>query len=244
MEKVIDKKNIRDFAYVNDGCCVLPVKGVVIDFFGLGNTSMFGADTVEGGFYGERGILYVVPYYNPWSWMNKQAVGFTDEIIDVLFDKYGLSKDTPIVASGESMGGQGALVYCVYSKRTPVACVVNCPVCDVAYHYTERPDLPRTMYSAIWQNEGSLDAALKSISPRHLIDRLPAIDYHIFHCAADSAVIISRHSDVFVRELSDRGLSVSYDVVPGRDHCDLGYSMKKKYAQYIVDAVESNARKD
>ena len=58
-------------------------------------------------------------------------------------------ENIPVVSTGGSMGGQSALVYCAYSKRTPVACVANCPVCDTVFHFTERPDLPRTLYSAV-----------------------------------------------------------------------------------------------
>ena len=143
MEKIINANNVKNFAYVNDVVCRLPIKGVALNFFGLGNMSMFNEDTDEGKFYGDNGILYVTPYTNPWAWMNMQTVAFVDELLDVLFAKYNLDENTPVVSTGESMGGQSALVYCVYAKRTPVACVANCPVCDTAFHYTERNDLPR-----------------------------------------------------------------------------------------------------
>lgn len=238
MEKIIDADNVKNFAYVNDGVCKRPIAGIVLDFFGLGNMSQYFSDTVDGEYYGERGILYVVPYTNPWAWMNKHAVDLTDEIIDVLFDKFELSARIPIVSSGGSMGGLSAIVYCAYAKRTPVACVADCPVCDAVYHYTERADLPRTMYSALYGYDGSLEDALKSISPVHLVDKLPKIDYSIFHCGADRAVDIARHSDIFVERMRKSGHSVEYRVIPDRDHCDLGYAAKKLYAKCITDAIE------
>ena len=240
MEKIINKQNVRNFAYVNDGVCKLPIKGMVVDFFGLGNMSMFALDTDAGEYYGERGIVYIVPYSNPWAWMNKQTVAYVDDIIGAVIDKLGLDVNIPIVLSGESMGGQSALTYCVYAKRTPVACVVNCPVCDSVYHYTERDDLPRTMYSAIYNEQGSLEDALKSISPVHLIDKMPRIEYHIFHCLSDNAVFPSKHSDIFVKEMQNKGHTVTYDTIPNRGHCDIGYHAKKLYAQYIVNAIEKH----
>ena len=140
MEKIINIENLRNFAYCNNQICKKPIKGLVVSFFGLGGASMFAEDTEDGIRFAENRILYVVPYQNPWAWQNMQNVAYTDEIVDVLFDEYGLLNDLPVVSVGGSMGGLSALVYMVYAKRTPVACVANCPVCDLPYHFTERPD--------------------------------------------------------------------------------------------------------
>lgn len=237
MEKIIKYENLNQFAYVNDKICTQPIQGIVVAFFGLGSMSMFFNELTEGEFYGEKGILYVVPYNNPWAWMNKQAVRYTDEILDVLIEKYQLSPNIPIVSTGGSMGGQSALVYSVYSKRTPVACVSNCPVCDVVYHFTERVDLPRTLYSAIFNEEGTLEEALKTISPLHLLDKMPKIPYYIFHCNQDNDVNIKKHSQTFVQAMEEKGYQMTFHVVEGRGHCNLTYPMKKLYAQYILDSI-------
>ena len=142
------------------------------------------------------------------------------------------------------MGGLSALVYPVYTKRTPSAVVANCPACDIFYEYFERkdrPDLARTLCSAVWNEEGDLETALKTISPFHLLDRMPDIPYHIFHCDEDRSLNIDRHSSALVPEMRKRGLNVTYDIVHGRGHCDLNYAMKLKYAGYIIDAVEKTA---
>ncbi|MCH5166120.1 MAG: prolyl oligopeptidase family serine peptidase [Clostridiales bacterium] len=242
MEKLITAENFKNFAYVNDAVCRLPIRGIVLHFFGLGDTSMYHDDTAEGKLYGQKGILYIVPYSNPWAWMNMQTVALADELIQSATEKFALPRDIPVVSSGGSMGGQSALVYCAYAKRTPIACVANCPVCDTVYHYSERDDLPRTFYSALWHEQCSLEQALQSISPLHLVDRMPKIDYFIFHCSDDEAVNISRHSDIFVQKMLESGHSVSYTVVPGRGHCDIGEPMKELYEKYITDAI-NNTRK-
>lgn len=237
MEKIISYENLRSFAYVNDKVCAGPIKGIVISFFGLGNMSMYANDTVEGEYYGEKGILYVVPYNNPWAWMNRQAAAYTDEIIDALMEKFGLDAGIPIVSTGGSMGGQSALVYMAYAKRTPAACVVNCPVCDMVFHYTERPDLPRTIYSALYNENGTLQEALEGISPLHLTARLPRVKYHFFHCEMDQAVNKQSHSDKLVEKMREAGFDVTYDAVPGRGHCDLTYAMKKRFAAFAENAI-------
>lgn len=237
MEKIITMENIRRFAYVNDAVCVRPVRGVAVYFPGLNNRDMHDFDPEEGEFFGEAGILYVIPYNNPWSWMNRQAVGYTDEIIDVLFRAYDLPENTPVVSMGRSMGGLASLVYTYYAARTPVACVANCPVCDAVYHFTEREDLPRTMYSALYHEEGTLEEALKSISPLHLAEKMPRVRYHIFHCGEDRAVNMQMHSDRFVEVMRKAGQDVTYDIVPGRGHCKLTLKMKKRFEQYAMDAI-------
>ena len=131
MEKIINYENLRSFAYVSDKICEKPIKGIVVDLFGLGDMTMFWEDPDIAEECAKAGILYVIPYNNPWAWMNPQSIAFTDEIMDVIFEKYGLEENTPVVAVGGSMGGLASLVYTKYAKRTPVACLANCPVCDL-----------------------------------------------------------------------------------------------------------------
>lgn len=239
MEKIINYNNLRNFAYSNDVVCQKPIKGIVISFFGLGSTNMYDKDTATGQFYAEKGILYVVPYNNPWAWMNKQALSYTDEIIDVLCEHYDLKENVPIVSTGGSMGGQSALVYTACAKHTPVACVVNCPVCDMLYHYDERKDLPRTLYSSLYNEKGNLEDALRHISPLHLIEKMPKVKYHIFHCDEDSAVNIEAHSKKFITELEKRQYDFTFDIVKGRGHCDLTLEMHRKFAEYVLSAIEN-----
>ena len=238
MEKIMNYENLRSFTYANDTICKKPIKGIVISFFGLGGATMYDNDFAEGEFYAEKGILYVVPYNNPWAWMNNQAVKYTDEIIDVLIEKYALDENIPIVSTGRSMGGQSALVYTAKAKRTPVACVANCPVCDVVYHFTERKDLPRTLYSSLFNEEGTLEDALKRISPLHLIDKMPKVKYHIFHCDEDMAVNIDAHSKKLIAEFDKRKYDFTFDVIERRGHCNLTLEMKRKFAEYVINAVE------
>lgn len=218
---------------------MLPVKGIVLSFFGLGGQQMFDEDPAVGKELAQEGIIYIIPYNNPWAWMNPQAVRYTDEIIDTIISHYSLADNIPIVSSGGSMGGLSALVYTRYAKRTPAVCVANCPVCDLPYHYTERPDLPRTLYSAFFNSEAiSIEKALESASPIHLADEMPDIPYYIFHCESDLAVNINKHSERFVTEMRKKH-NVSYFTVPGRGHCDLDEYNAKLFSACIKDPILS-----
>ena len=237
MEKIITPENIRNFAYHNGEICVRPIRGIALSFFGLNNRSMFDEDTDEGIRYAKEGILFMHPYTQPWAWMNRQAVDYVDELLDVLFAMYELVEDTPIVSTGKSMGGLGSLVYMVYAKRTPVAAVANCPVCDLPYHYTERPDLPRTLYSAFYHYPGTMEEALLLNSPLHLIKRMPAAEYHVFHCEQDDKVNKAIHSDRFVERI-EKLHPTTYDTVPERGHCDLTEEMQERFFDYVVGAIK------
>ena len=182
------------------------------------------SQTDRGIKLGKEDILYVIPYLNPWNWMNMDSIKETDEIIDVLIQMYGTNLN--IISTGMSMGGLCSLVYPYYSRHHVVGVVSNCPVCDLPYHYTERPDLPRTLYSAYYKDDESseeLADVLKKFSPLHLAIQqvLPKIDYTIFHCECDHAVNIDMHSVKFINEMN-KYHSVNFIKVPNKDHCDLG----------------------
>lgn len=234
MEKIITFENIRNFAYVNTHLIKGDVRGIIIFFEGLGGQVMFNAVENEIGVkWAEKNVIYVYPYNNPWNWMNKRAIDTTDEIIDALFDYYNLPSDTPIISSGHSMGGQASLVYSRYSHRTPTACVANCPVCDMVYHYTERIDLPRTLYSAFGDEDGTLSEVLARYSPLHLADTMPDIPYYIFHCENDNDVNIDKHTKRFIDALGDRH-KVVYNLVPDKPHCELDDAAKAKWDEYCA----------
>lgn len=233
-------EDLRLYTYSNDALINGEIKGIVVQFTGLGGTRMIDEDTDEGRFYAEKNIIYVFPYINPWSWMNSAAVKLTDSVIDCLFEHYELPENTPVISIGGSMGGQCALVYCYYAKRTPAACAANCPVCDLPYHYTERPDLPRTMLSAFGEYDIPLDVAIKTASPLHLADDMPDIPYYIVHCEADEAVNKQMHSDRLVEALSEEH-RVIYKSVPERGHCDLTPEALDEYRGFIVAQCEKSA---
>lgn len=225
--------NLRQFAYCNDQSCKQPIRGIVLSFLGLGGALMYEDDTPDGRFYAEHGMLYMVPYTNPWSWMNRDAVATTDKLVDVLFKTFALPDDTPVISTGGSMGGQSALVYMAYARRTPTACAVNCPVCDLPYHYTERNDLPRTLHSAFGGYDMPLEDALKTASPLHLVEQLPQVPYCFFHCEEDLAVNKAMHSDRLVAAM-DGKFDVTYYAVPNRGHCDLPEEDQRKFHEFIL----------
>ena len=242
MEKQINGKNLDRFAYVNDKIVTKPIRGIVVEFYGLGCLDMHWEETETGRYYAERGILFFMPYTNPWSWMNRQTVAFVDEIVDVLCAKFDLPETVPVISTGGSMGGLAALVYTKEAKRPPVGCIANCPVCDLPFHYTERPDLPRTLYSAFYEADGSLEEALATASPLHLAEKMPAVTYRIYCCEEDKSVDPTAHSKRFAAEMEKYGKHVTLCSVPQRGHCDLPGTVWNEFLGTAVRMIEENAR--
>ena len=239
MERVLTCNNIDLFAYSNRKIVSKPVLGVVVEVSGLGFADMYREETDKGIIYAGKGILYVRPYHNPWAWMNDGTVRFCDDVVDVLADELGIGEKVPFAYIGHSMGGQQALMYTIKSKRTPVCCAVDCAVCDLVYHFGERADLPRTLYSAYCGYDApTIEDALMTGSPVHNADGFPAkTKYFIYHCVEDGAVNISAHSRKLVPLMKERGLDVYYEEIPGMGHCDLPDEVRNRAERQIIETI-------
>lgn len=237
MEKIINNENFSSFAYTNEKLIKGRAKALVFDFYGLGTEVMADDNWGWAKKFAENDIIYCVPYYNPWSWMNDTAVRFTDEIAECIMNRH--NKILPVISTGGSMGGLSSIVYANYSSHTPAGVVSNCPVCDLPFHYGERPDLPRTIYSAFGHYECGFEDAVKSASPYHLIGNLPKIPYRLFHCTGDKHVNIDKHSRKFVCAMKENGYDAELTVIEGRTHGDLGESGFAEYVQEIFNLINN-----
>lgn len=225
-------EELDKFAYHNAETCARPFRAVVLEFHGLGFSGLVQEPPALAGECAKRGALYLFPYYGPWSWMNDTAVRYTDEVIKAAKEYYRLPPDIPMISTGGSMGGLSALIYTRYAAVTPVACAANCPVCDLPYHFTERPDLPRTMFCAFGHYDCDFTQALETASPLHQVERMPDIPYYIVHGDADQSVGKRMHSDRFVGKMR-RAHRVTYDEVPGMKHCALKDEALMRYYDFI-----------
>lgn len=234
---VITKNNLERFAFTNGTECATPLKGIVLEFHGLNHTALLAEPNALAKLCTQKNVLYLFPYYGPWAWMNDTAVSIVDGIIDAAMERYHLPEHTPILSTGGSMGGQGALIYTRYTKHTPTACAANCPVCDLPFHYTERDDLPRTIFSAFAHYPGSLEDAIMSASPLHQAKQMPDIPYYVVHGDADLAVNKEKHSDKFVAEMK-KTHRIEYDEVPGMEHCALPDDAESRYYNFIFSFMK------
>ena len=209
---------IKEVAWVGEEYVRGKIKGVVLSFHGLGGGLKDGP-SIEELEWGRNGGLVVYPYYGPWAWMNRQARAMVDELVDAIYVAHKLPDRTPLICTGGSMGGQASLLYTRYAKRRVSACLANCPVCDMKYHFHERKDLPPTMRHAFLGYAGSLDRLLAEHSPLHQVAAMPDIPYRIIHGGKDKAVSKPHHSDKMVAAMRKRKLDIDYVEVAEMGHC-------------------------
>lgn len=215
---MLTKEQIKQVAFVADEWLDGPIKGIVLSFHGLGwivwRTE---PDTMELA-WAQGGGLVVFPYYGPWSWMNREAREFIDELIESLYKAYNLPDSTPLIMTGGSMGGFSALLYSRYAKRPVKACLAVMPPCDLVHSMYERTDRPRTLLAAFRHYHEDLDSVLREHSPLHQVDHMPDIPYLFVHGEADTGVPKVHHSDPMVAAMRKRGLNVEYIQVPRMGH--------------------------
>ena len=230
----MNQEKLRQVAWIGDDWVKGPIRGVVLSFHGLGGGGPNKEPTTEELGWARAGALVVFPYYGPWSWMNRQARAGIDETVDAVYATFRLSRKIPLISAGGSMGGGGALLYARYAKRPVSACYALFPVCDTAFHFSERPDLPRTFHHAFAGYKGTLPALLAEHSPLAQVASMPDIPYLIVHGDKDKLVSKERHSDRMVAALRRRKCNVEYLEVPGMGH---GSPMPIEVLQRGIDFV-------
>ncbi len=232
----INIKNIRQFAYENSHLIKGEIKGVIFEFVGLYTQNYYIDEEPSAAFrFAEKGLLYVIPYYDPWAWMNRRTVSFCRLIFKVITEGFSL-ENLPFVVCGASMGGMGAMIFSIEGEKSPVACVTNCPVCDLNYHYIEHDDMPRTIYQACYEEGRDLQESIAFSSPIARIAELPKIKYSLFQCMDDEDVHPYAHSEKLVPKMKSSGYDIDYIKVPNGGHCGLNSEYLNLYYSKIEEA--------
>lgn len=235
--KVITKDNFDKFTYTNAELLKKTPRAIVVEFHGLGDgRNEITEHTKLSYFFAEHDILYMLPYYGPWSWMNMRSVAITDEIIDAILEHFSIGS-LPVASTGLSMGGQGALIYTLRSKHPVKACATLCPVCDLVYHFTERRDTARSIYNAHYSFDMPFEKALELASPIHQTDKMPDIPYFIIAATADKDVNCEKHALAFTEKMKKYNKTVTVFSDEGQGHCDATPDAVNAYKNFIVDAL-------
>ncbi len=214
----MNSSDLRNFAYVSEDYLKGPVRALVVNFPGLGGMEMKSSLDIQDMKYGQRGVLFIYPFVNPWNWMNSKTVKFADEVLDIVIGKHKIRKDCPIIVRGGSMGGYSVLAYSMFTKHKLSAVIANCPVTDIYFHCTERPDLPRTFHDAMG-SYGDISKILKDRSPNWHPEKLQDIRYFIIHGFNDKSVNKAAHSDKLVKLMRKKKMDVTYIEDDKMAHC-------------------------
>lgn len=238
----MNRKTIKQVAWVGDEYVKGKIRGCVLFFHGLAQVAMKAEPTMQELAWAEAGGLVVHPYYGAWHWMNRQTRAFIDELVDSVYAEYRLPDSAPLILTGESMGGQCALLYARYSKRRAAGCTVNCPVCDLKYSFSERPDVPRTIHFAFRGYKEDWKSLYREHSPLEQAEKMPDIPYQIIHGVKDHGVAKAKHSDKLVPKMRRHGLTVEYLEVPEMVHCSpMPPAVWRRQTEFVSDLL--NARR-
>jgi dipeptidyl aminopeptidase/acylaminoacyl peptidase len=218
-EFLMDYDMLQKVAWLGEKFLSGPPRAIVMEFHGLGMVSLKTEVTTTERAWAEAGALVIFPCYGPWSWMNRQARAYVDDMVEAAQKRHGL-QSAPLISTGGSMGGCSCLLFCRYTRHRVTACSALFPVCDVPFHFTERPDLPRTFRQAFWGYPEPFAEVLKEHSPLHQVAGMPDIPYQILHGEEDEAVNKTKHSDPFVAAMRKAGRKVEYVEIPGLRHND------------------------
>ncbi|HEY8666877.1 MAG TPA: prolyl oligopeptidase family serine peptidase [Tepidisphaeraceae bacterium] len=233
------KQQILETAWIGEKTRRGATRGVIVNFHGLGGGAIKrGADHPELE-WGHAGGLVVYPYYGPWSWMNRQARQFVNQLITSVYREYEVEPNVPLIITGGSMGGLSSLLYTRYSPHRIAACAALAPVCDLKYHFSERPDLPPTIRHAFRGYPEDIETLFAEHSPLQQAAGTPDIPYLLIHGDQDEAVNKSKHSDRFVAAMRGHGKHVEYMEVPGMGHfTDMPYEAVRRHVEFVTEFLK------
>lgn len=240
----INRDTYQSFANTNEKLIAQPVKGIVVEFPGLGGSSCLGGsidmrsyDYEPATEYAENGILIAYMFPGPWSWGNKGAIRMADAVVDAIFEQYNLKADTPVAVCGGSMGGLGAMMYAIHSRYEVSVVAVACPCIDALDRMYAHPEFPRTYISAVASYDAELEDSLKEISPIYRIDDMPKTKYFICSDGEDE-VFPEEQCNRFVEKLKEAGHDVEYYKQPGKKHGHFYPEIRQKLYDAIKNAIK------
>ncbi|MDR0709594.1 MAG: prolyl oligopeptidase family serine peptidase [Spirochaetaceae bacterium] len=207
-----------DAAFIGSSFVKGKIRAVVTHFHGsgwVGDKTTMDVDELELAY---NGGLMVFPFYGPWAYMNRKARTLIGETIDLVYQEHGLDDSVPLIITGHSMGGQGALIYARYSGRKPAAVVAKWPLTDLRHTLDENAEWKRTLINAYINDYDTMDEAIAENSPLEQVENMPRVPYFVIHGDADQVVAKSTHSDRFVERMREAGYDIEYIEAPGMVH--------------------------
>ena len=219
------------------------VKGIILELPGLGGGSCMGGSMDRQEYsaphaknFAENGIVLAYLFPGPWSWGNRGAVRIADAVVAALAEKYGLGKEFPLLVSGGSMGGQGALMYAAETRYSLCGVAVACPCTDIPALFYVRPEFPRTFISAVAGYDMPLEEALQQISPINRVNDMQDTAYYICSNSADE-LIPELQIDTFTEALQNRGISVTYRRQPDTLHGQFLPEIWEEMHRFMLERV-------
>ena len=224
MDKEYLRAHFDDLAATNYAEIPGEIRGIILRFHGLGHKVNLATDMICGPLCAKHGVLYLYPFYNPWSWMNKKTVDFIDALLDIVIETYHLKKDIPIGIFGSSMGGYSALTYPLHSKYKFSCIDLNCPCCNMEYELFEhkQTSLTRSYFESAMADCEDFSAYIRKNSPLNRIADLPKIPYRFAIGLQDQTLLPEKHGLLMASKMEAVGFNITVMRYSEVGHCNLG----------------------
>lgn len=239
MDKNYLKEHFHKLCLSNADLIKGEIKGIALYFTGLGHTSQPGNDMVAAPVCTENGILYILPFYNPWSWMNKKTVDYVDAIVDAAMELYGIPQNAPVGIYGGSMGGHNTFHYAVKSKHNIVAAALLCPCCNVEYEMAYSTNtIFRSYFEAALEDTDDFTSYIHDNSPVNMVEKLPKIPYLFAVGLKDLVLVPSQHSDLMIEKMAAAGHTVERQDYPEVAHCNLPHRDRIAVHKWLCEKMK------
>ncbi len=217
------------------------IKGITLYFTGLGHASQPMNDMVAAPICAESGILYILPFYNPWCWMNEKTVKYIDAIIDTAKELYNIKNDVPVGIYGGSMGGHNTFIYLTKSKHKIVAAATLCPCCNMEYEMSYSTNtIFRSYFESAIEDTDNFKAYMHENSPVNMADKLPKIPYLFAVGLKDTVLVPSMHSDLMIARMLENGHDVERIDYPEVAHCNLPHRDRIAIHKWLSEKILKN----
>ena len=241
--KYVNSGNYRLYCNTNEALLGRKPRGIVVEFPGLGGGSCLGGTMDMVGYGGDyaktladSGLLLVYMFSGPWNWMNEGVARFTDLVLAALREKFGLSGDVPVAATGGSMGGHSGLMFPALSKSNVVLSAVTCPCVDPEKSLFVDDVIPRSFLSTLALFDKPLEDSLKEISPAAKVKKLPDIPYLIL-CDANDELFPREDLEAFATALRGKGRSVEFITMNGCRHGEFTQKARERFTAFIIENI-------
>ena len=238
----MDKKFLA--AHYDRFCCTNvesihgEIRGIILYFNGLGHIVNPGPDMIDAPAAAARNLLYITPYYNPWSWMNRETVAFVDLLVEIAMEQWKIPTDAPIGLYGGSMGGYSVFHYAAKSRHNVVAGDLNCPACNLEYEvYCNRNSILHTYYESSMAYCDDFDAYVRENSPINMIGILRKMPYRFAVGLKDTALEPSQHSFKMISLLREAGFEVDVAEYPLAGHCNIGADARRAEHEWLMSKM-------
>ena len=241
MDKNFLKANFGRVCLTNIELIKGEIKGIALYFTGLGHTSQPANDMVAAPVCAENGILYILPFYNPWCWMNKKTVSYIDTIVDTAKELYNIKSDVLVGIYGGSMGGHNTFHYAVKSKHKIVAAAVLCPCCNMEYEMAYSTNtIFRSYFESATEDTDDFNAYIHDNSPINMVEKLPKIPYLFAVGLKDTVLVPSMHSDLMIEKMLEAGHEVDRIDYPEVAHCNLPHRDRINVHKWLCEKMLKN----